>query len=85
MPARRSEAPALTDAEKRGEGAISHWDDAARRAARPASFERSLPNRDIDVEGEAQAARPACEDSSAASADGPDGDELSPRRKATDE
>lgn len=46
MPARRSEDPALTDAEKSGEGAREHWDETARAAARPSPFQRSLPDRD---------------------------------------
>ena len=46
MPARRSEDPSLTDAEKTGEGAARHWDGRRRAQARPAPFERSLPDRD---------------------------------------
>ncbi len=49
MPARRSEDPSLTDAEKSGEGARDHWGESARAAARPAPFQRSLPDRDNAV------------------------------------
>ena len=69
MPARRSEDPSLTDAEKRGEGAREHWDEAARAAARPTPLQRSLPDRDNAADGtsgvlsadDAEAAA-ACED-----------------------
>lgn len=46
MPARRSEDPALTPAERAGKGAFEHWDAQRRRDAVPAPFERPLPNRD---------------------------------------
>ena len=72
MPARRSEDPALTEAEKRGEGAHEHWDEATRAAARPAPLGRSLPDRDnterraVGVAGdEIEDSSMACEDEGA--------------------
>lgn len=46
MPARCSEGPRIDPASETGEGTREHWDEAARRAARSASWERSLPDRD---------------------------------------
>ena len=48
MPARRSEDPTLPEQQRAGEGAVEHWDEERRAAARPAPFERSLPDRDHD-------------------------------------
>lgn len=85
MPARRSEDPALTDAERSGEDALAHWDEAARRAARPAPFQRSLPNRDIRDDDVERSSCECGEDPGATSADDPAGEELSERPEATDE
>lgn len=70
MPARRSEDPTLTDAEKRGEGAREHWDGAARAAARPTPLQRSLPDRDNAGEGDPGAPSVGAPESPAACEDG---------------
>lgn len=85
MPARRSEDPSLTDAEKSGDRAREHWDAAARRAARPAPLHRSSPNRDL---GGDDADAPPCADDhdpSLTRDDAGESDDMSPRPEVTDE
>lgn len=85
MPARRSEDPTLTDAEKAGTGAHEHWDGAAREAARPAPFHLSLPDRDKAEESESSAPTVACQESVAACEDDDESATSSGGQKATGE
>ena len=85
MPARRSEDPTLTDAEQSGEEAREHWDEAARAAARPAPFERSLPDRDNDGDGSPVAPSSSGRDPGAACEDDGGAARASGGQKATDE
>ena len=85
MPARRSEDPTLTDAERSGEGAREHWDETARAAARPAPFERSLPDRDNPRGRALSAPTPDVQESGAACEDGDGSTRASGGQKATGE
>ncbi|MFI8777356.1 hypothetical protein ACIGH6_09750 [Brachybacterium paraconglomeratum] len=85
MPARRSEDTSLTDAEKRGEGAREHWDEAARAAARPAPLQRSLPDRDNAGEGDPDAPSAGAPESAAACEDGDEPRGASSGQEATDQ
>lgn len=85
MPARRSEDPSLTDAEKSGAGAHEHWDEAARLAARPAPMYRTLPDRDNASDSGPSTPTPDAEESCAACEDGDGPATASGGQKATDE
>ncbi|MFL0456166.1 hypothetical protein ACH0CV_02305 [Brachybacterium paraconglomeratum] len=85
MPARRSEDPSLTDAEKRGEGAREHWDEAARAAARPAPLQRSLPDRDNAADGPSGVPSAGAPESAAACEDGDEPRGASSGQEATDQ
>ena len=84
MPARRSEDPALTEAEKRGEGAHEHWDEATRAAARPAPLGRSLLDRDNPERRTGSAADDEIEDSSTTCEDEGSAQGASDGQEATD-
>lgn len=85
MPARRSEDPTLTEAEKAGAGAHEHWDEAARAAARPAPIDRSLPNRDNSSDSDPSAPTPDAQESGTACEDDGGPATASGGQKATDE
>ena len=85
MPARRSEDPSLTDAEKRGEGAREHWDEAARAAARPTPLQRSLPDRDNAADETSGAPSADDAESAAACEDGDEPRSASSGQEATDQ
>ncbi|WP_270407988.1 hypothetical protein [Brachybacterium paraconglomeratum] len=85
MPARRSEDPSLTDAEKRGEGTREHWDEAARAAARPAPLQRSLPDRDNSADGACGAPTVDPAEPAAACEDDRDAPGASSGQEATDQ
>ena len=85
MPARRSDDPSLTDAEKRGEGAREHWDETARAAARPTPLQRSLPDRDNAGEGDPDAPTAGAPGPAAACEDGDEPRGASSGQETTDE
>lgn len=85
MPARRSEDPTLTEAEKAGTGAHEHWDEAARAAARPAPMDRSLPDRDNSRDCAPSASTPDAQESGTACEDDDGPTTASGGQKATDE
>jgi len=85
MPARRSQDPSLTPAERAGQGALEHWDEERRRRAVPTPFERPLPDRDKTPEtaspgdgGEDDGAPQTC-------IDGPRADGPARRASSTDQ
>lgn len=84
MPARRSEDPRIDPVLETEEEARAHWDERARRTARPAPWARSLPDRDLTDDPSEGAEGERLGESEATSSDGPcDGTETDVQ-KATD-
>lgn len=84
MPARRSEDPRIDPALETAEDARAHWDERARRTARPAPWERSLPDRDLTDDPSESAEDERLGGSDATSSDGPRNGTETDVQKATD-
>ena len=85
MPARRSQDPSLTPAERAGEGALAHWDEQRRRRAVPTSLERSLPDRDNWGEGATSSDDADGDGESRTCTDGDQGGDATDAPSATDQ
>lgn len=84
MPARRSEDPRFDPARETAAAVREHRDDAARRAARPAPIERSLPDRDMSHDPSESSGQGAPRGAEATSTDAAPGEPETDVQEATD-